>query len=87
MIPTAHKTDKVLQMSQELHVEVKDFFKGLYDKLCKSHGVTPTVQEVQMIRRSIGALSKNKLSFVEPALLFFFPMSSLQYEMDSLLIG
>ncbi|TIA78953.1 hypothetical protein D6C76_03790, partial [Aureobasidium pullulans] len=87
MIPTAHKTDKVLQMSQELHVEVKDFVNGLYDKLCKSHGVTPTVHEVQMIRRSIGALSKNKLSFVEPALLFFLPMSSLQYEMDSLLIG
>ncbi|THX75577.1 hypothetical protein D6C87_09808 [Aureobasidium pullulans] len=87
MIPTAHKTDKVPQMSQELHVEVKDFVKGLYDKLCKSHGVTPTVHEVQMIRRSIGALSKNKLSFVEPALLFFLPMSSLQYEMDSLLIG
>ncbi|THW48852.1 hypothetical protein D6D22_01953 [Aureobasidium pullulans] len=59
-------------MSQELQVEVKDFVKGLYDKLCKSHGVTPTVHEVQMIRRSIGALSKNKLSF---------------YEKDSLLIG
>lgn len=87
MIPTAHKTDKVLQMSQELHVEVKDFVKGLYDKLCKSRGVTPTVHEVQMIRKSIEALSKNKLSFVEPALLFFLPMSSLQYEMDSLLIG
>ncbi|THX24182.1 hypothetical protein D6D12_07867 [Aureobasidium pullulans] len=27
------------------------------------------------------------LSLVEPALLFFLPMSSLQYEMDSLLIG
>ncbi|THZ30086.1 hypothetical protein D6C89_01636 [Aureobasidium pullulans] len=76
-----------LTMSQELQVEVKDVVKGLYDKLCKSHGVTPTVHEVQMIRRSIGALSKNKLSFVEPALLFFLPMSSLQYEMDSLLIG
>ncbi|THX70832.1 hypothetical protein D6D08_05657 [Aureobasidium pullulans] len=87
MIPTAHKTDKVPQMSQELQVEVKDFVKGLYDKLCKSHGVTPTVHEVQMIRSSIGALSKNKLSFVEPALLFFLPMSSLQYEMDTLLIG
>ncbi|THY08634.1 hypothetical protein D6D03_00873 [Aureobasidium pullulans] len=74
-------------MSQELHVEVEDFVKGLYDKLCKSHGVTPTVHEVQMIRRSIGALSKNKLAFVEPALLFFLPMSSLKYEMDSLLIG
>ncbi|THX06953.1 hypothetical protein D6D17_04852 [Aureobasidium pullulans] len=74
-------------MSQELQVEVKDFAKGLYDKLCKSHGVTPTVHELQMIRRSIGALSKNKLSFVEPALLFFLPMSSLKYEMDSLLIG
>ncbi|THW41645.1 hypothetical protein D6D21_06254 [Aureobasidium pullulans] len=74
-------------MSQELHVEVKDFVKGLYDKLCKSHGVTPTVHEVQMIRSSIGALSKNKLSFVKPALLFFLPMSSLKYEMDSLLIG
>ncbi|KEQ79709.1 hypothetical protein M438DRAFT_409247 [Aureobasidium pullulans EXF-150] len=76
-----------LTMSQELQVEVKDFVKGLYDKLCKSHGVTPTVHEVQMIRRSIGALSKNKLSFVEPALLFFLPMSSLKHEMDSLLIG
>lgn len=74
-------------MSQELQVEVKDFVKGLYDKLCKSHGVTPTVHEVQMIRKSIEALSKNKLSFVEPALLFFLPMSSLKYEMDSLLIG
>ncbi|KAL2029331.1 hypothetical protein VTO58DRAFT_108523 [Aureobasidium pullulans] len=74
-------------MSQELQVEVKDFVKGLYDKLCKSHGVTPIVHELQMIRRSIGALSKNKLSFVEPALLFFLPMSSLKYEMDSLLIG
>ncbi|THX01168.1 hypothetical protein D6D13_09050 [Aureobasidium pullulans] len=56
-------------MSQELHVEVKDFVKGLYDKLCKSRGVTPTVHEVQMIRKSIEALSKNKLSFVEPALI------------------
>ncbi|THY14309.1 hypothetical protein D6D01_08145, partial [Aureobasidium pullulans] len=77
----------ILQMSQELQIEVKDFIKGLYDKLCKSHGVTPTVHEVQMIRKSIGALSKNKLSLVEPALLFFLPMSPLQYEMDSLLIG
>ncbi|KAI5243313.1 hypothetical protein E4T42_07386 [Aureobasidium subglaciale] len=74
-------------MSQMLHTKVNETVQDLYDSLRVSHGIIPTVAEVQHLQDVILSIDHSRHSKIEPALLFFIPRSALKFVQDTLLIG
>ncbi|KEQ94268.1 hypothetical protein AUEXF2481DRAFT_697720 [Aureobasidium subglaciale EXF-2481] len=74
-------------MSQMLHTKVNETVQDLYDSLRVSHGITPTVAEVQHLKDVILSIGHSRHNKIEPALLFFIPRSALKFLQDTLLIG
>ncbi|KAI5275748.1 hypothetical protein E4T47_01201 [Aureobasidium subglaciale] len=70
-----------------LHTKINETVQDLYDSLCVSHGITPTVAEIQHVKDVILSIGHSRHNKIEPALLFFIPRSALGFVQDTLLIG
>lgn len=78
-----------MALQQAPQPRVNPHAQAQYDLLCGKHGLSPSADDVEAIKRVIGPVNIRATigGQFEAALLFFLPKSSIQFEHGALLIG
>jgi hypothetical protein len=75
-------------MSQPNDDHIKRWALGFYKQLCETHGTTPTIAQIEEVRRVAGTHKDHKTTKeFEYALLCFLSKSAIVFEEDTLLLG
>lgn len=78
-----------MALEQGPQPRINSHARAQYDLLCEKHGLSPTADDVEAIKRIIGPVNIRSTigGQFEAALLFFLPKSNVQFEQGALLIG